>query len=375
MLHVEKSQGLKVLKHYDWFLVLLVIALNAFGMIAITSVASQINIGTSLIKQTVGIVGGSVAMIILSLVDYKDLKILGFAAYGLTTLLLVLVLIIGIGEEEKGMQGWLDLGLFTYQPSEVGKVTFVVMNALYLENIVTKTGKYNYLKLMFFAALPIALVLMQPDVGTSLVYMFIFIFMVFFAGIPYKYIFAGIGAAAASLTLVYYTGLYNLLPGYMKSRFSSFFNKEADPLGSGYHFRLSMHYSGSGQLWGRGWGNGFAAETVPESQTDFIFSVIAEEFGFIGAAVLIILFLAFFARCVYIAWYSRDRYGSYIVMGLVAMMFAHFLENIGMNIGLLPVTGIPLPFVSYGVSSVTTNLVAVGIILSISLRKKRPMFE
>jgi rod shape determining protein RodA len=375
MLHVEKSQGLKVLKHYDWFLVLLVIALNAFGMIAITSVASQINIGTSLIKQTVGIVGGSVAMIILSLVDYKDLKILGFAAYGLTTLLLVLVLIIGIGEEEKGMQGWLDLGLFTYQPSEVGKVTFVVMNALYLENIVTKTGKYNYLKLMFFAALPIALVLMQPDVGTSLVYMFIFIFMVFFAGIPYKYIFAGIGAAAASLTLVYYTGLYNLLPGYMKSRFSSFFNKEADPLGSGYQVRLSMQYAGSGQLWGRGWGNGFAAETVPESQTDFIFSVIAEEFGFIGAAVLIILFLAFFARCVYIAWYSRDRYGSYIVMGLVAMMFAHFLENIGMNIGLLPVTGIPLPFVSYGVSSVTTNLVAVGIILSISLRKKRPMFE
>jgi len=375
MLHVEKSQGLKVLKNYDWFLVLLVIALNTFGMIAISSVASQINIGASLLKQTIGIIGGSIAMVILSLIDYKDLKILGFAAYGFTTLLLVLVLIIGIGAEEKGMQGWLDLGLFTYQPSEVGKITFVVMNALYLENIVTKTGKYNYLKLMFFAALPIALVLLQPDVGTSLVYVFIFVCMVFFAGIPYKYIFAGAGAVAAGLPLIYYTGLYNMLPTYMKNRFYSFFNKEADPLGSGYQVRLSIQYAGSGQLWGRGWGNGFAAETVPESQTDFIFSVVAEEFGFFGAAILIVLFFMFFARCIYIAWYSRERYGSYIVMGLVAMMFAHFLENIGMNIGLLPVTGIPLPFISYGVSSVTTNLMAVGIILSISLRKKRPMFE
>ncbi len=375
MLHVEKSQGLNVLKHYDWFLVLSVIALNTFGMIMITSVTTQINSPSSLIKQVVGIFGGGIAMIILSLVDYKDLKILGFAAYGFTTLLLVLVLIIGKGGEETGTQGWLDLGLFTYQPSEIGKVTFVVMNALYLENIVMKSGKYNYLKLMFFTAVPIFLVMLQPDFGTSLVYIFIFISMVFFAGIPYKYIFAGIGTAAASLPLIYYTGLYNLLPSYMKNRFYSFFNKDADPLGINYQVRLSIQYAGSGQLWGRGWGNGFAAETVPEARTDFIFSVIAEELGFFGAAVLILLFLVFFARCIYIAWYSRERYGSYIVMGLVAMIFAHFLENIGMNIGLLPVTGIPLPFISYGVSSVTTNLVAVGIILSISLRKQRPMFE
>ena len=375
MLQLEKSQGLNVLKHYDWFLVLCVIALNAFGMIMIISVTNQINSPQSLIKQAIGIVGGGIAMVILSLLDYKDLKILGFAAYGFTTLLLVLVLIIGKGAEETGTQAWLDLGLFTYQPSEVGKVTFVVMNALYLENIVMKTGKYNYLKLIFFTAVPIFLVMLQPDFGTSLVYVFIFLVMVFFAGIPYKYIFVGIGTAIGGLLLVYFTGLYQLLPGYMKNRFTSFFNKDTDPLGINYQVNQAVQYAGSGQLWGRGWGNGFAAETVPEARTDFMFSVVAEELGFFGAAVLIILFLVFFSRCIYIAWYSSERYGAYIVMGLVAMMFAHFLENIGMNSGLLPVTGIPLPFISYGVSSVTTNLVAVGIILSISLRKRRPMFE
>lgn len=375
MLHVEKSQGLKVLKHYDWFLVLIVMALCAFGMFMITSVAGQISIPGSLMKQAIGIVGGGIAMVILSMIDYKDLRILGYVAYGFTTLLLILVLIIGKGAEETGTKGWLDLGLFTYQPSEVGKVTFVIMNALYLDNIVTKTGKYNYLKLFFFMALPIFLVMLQPDFGTSLVYIFIFLSMVFFAGIPYKFIFGGLGTAVASLLLVYYTGLYNLLPDYMKSRFYTFFNKEADPLGSGYQVRLSIQYAGSGQLWGRGWGNGFAADTVPYAHTDFIFSVVAEELGFFGAAILILLFMLFFARCIYIAWYSREKYGSYIVMGLVAMVFAHFIENIGMNIGLLPVTGIPLPFISYGVSSVTTNLMAVGIILSISLRKQRPMFE
>lgn len=375
MLHVEKSQGLKVLKHYDWFLVLIVVALSAFGMFMITSVAGQINIPGSLLKQTIGIVGGGIAMVILSLIDYKDLRILGYPAYWFSILLLVLVLIVGKGAEETGTQGWLDLGLFTYQPSEIGKVTFVIMNALYLENIATKTGKYNYLKLFFFMALPIGLVMLQPDFGTSLVYIFIFVSMVFFAGIPYKYIFAGVGAAAASLPLIYYTGLYHKLPEHIQNRFSSFFNPNADPLGINYQVRLSIQYAGSGQLWGRGWGNGFAAETVPYAHTDFIFSVVAEELGFAGAATLIILFLLFFARCVYIAWYSRERFGSYVVMGLVAMVFAHFLENIGMNIGLLPVTGIPLPFISYGVSSVTTNLIAVGIILSISLRKQRPMFE
>lgn len=375
MLHVEKSQGLNTLKHYDWFLVCVVFALNAYGMLMITSVTRQINSPMSLIKQTIGIVIGTVAMIILSLIDYKDLRILGYFAYGMTTLLLVLVLIIGKGAEEKGTQGWLDLGLFTYQPSEVGKITFVMMSALYLERIVTKQGKFNYLKLMLFAALPVALVLMQPDIGTSLVYVFTFLVMVFFAGLPYKYIFGGVIAGVGGLAAIYYTGAYQLLPEYIQKRFYTFFNKEADPLGASYQIRSAIQYAGSGQLWGRGWGNGFAAENVPESHTDCIFSVVAEEMGFVGAAVLILLFLVFFGRCVYIAWYSRDRYGSFLVMGLVAMMFAHFVENIGMNIGLLPVTGIPLPFISYGVSSVTTNLMAVGIILSISLRKQRPMFE
>ena len=375
MLHVEKSQGLNKVKHYDWLLLLIVIALNVFGMVIMWSVSKHLNNPSLLIKQGVGVCIGFVCMIILSLIDYKDLRILGFIAYGFSTLLLILVLFIGYGAEETGSQAWLDLGIISYQPSELGKITFVMISALYLENIVMKTGKYNYLKLIFYAVLPVFLVFLQPDYGTCLVYLFIFICMVFFAGLPYKYILIGSGAAIFSIPLVYYTGLYQLFPSHIQDRFYSFFNKEADPLGKNYQVRLSIQYAGSGQLWGRGLGKGWAAKSVPFAHSDFIFSVVAEELGFFGAALLIILFLAFFARCIYIAWFSRERYGALMVMGYVAMIFAHFFENIGMSIGLMPVTGIPLPFISYGPSSVITNFMAIGIILSISLRKQRPMFE
>lgn len=375
MLHVEKSQGLNKIKHYDWLVVILVAALSAYGLIIIASVSKQLNSYSYLIKQGIGIAAGTVAMVIISLIDYKDFRMLGFPAYCFSTFLLILVLIIGEGAEETGTQGWFVIGPVSYQPSELGKITFILMVALYLERIVTNTGKYNYIKLLLFSALPVFLVLLQPDIGTSLVYVFIFICMIFFAGLPYKYIFASAGAGILSVLVVYFSGLYERLPKHLQDRFYSFFNKDADPLGKNYQVSRAVQYAGSGQLWGRGWGKGMAAENVPYSWTDFIFSVVAEEFGFFGAAILIILFLALFARCIYIAWYTRDKYGSFVVMGIVAMLFAHFMENIGMNIGLLPVTGIPLPFISYGVSSVTTNLLAVGIVLSISLRKQRPMFE
>lgn len=375
MLHVEKSQRINVIKYYDWFIVVIVMALSAYGLTVIASVSKQLNNNSYLLKQSIGIFAGVVAMVILSLIDYKDFRVLGYVAYGFSTLLLILVLFIGKGDKETGTRGWFVFGPVSYQPSELGKVTFILIVALYLERIVTKTGKYNYIKLAIFAAIPVALVIKQPDYGTSLVYVFIFICMVFFAGIPYKYIFASGGLAVISLIIFYISGLYNRLPEHMKERFYSFFHKDADPLGANYQVRLAVQFAGSGQLWGRGWGKGMAAENVPYSWTDFIFSVVAEEFGFFGASILIVLFLVFFARCIYIAWYSRDRYGSFVVMGIVAMFFAHFMENIGMNIGLLPVTGIPLPFISYGVSSVTTNFLAVGVLLSISLRKQRPMFE
>ncbi len=375
MLNVEKSQGLNKVKHYDWIFLLIVLSLCAYGLLMAGSVARQLNDFSLLIKQGLGMGIGFVCMVTLSLIDYKDFRILGYFAYGFSTFLLILVLIIGFGQEETGSKAWLDLGPITYQPSELGKVTFVIINALFLENIVTQTGKYNYFKLLFFSAIPMGLVFLQPDYGTGIVYAFVFLCMVFFAGIPYKYIFIGLGVTGASLPIVYYTGLYQMFPSHIQNRFSSFFNQEADPLGKNYQVRLSIQYAGSGQLWGRGWGEGWAAETVPYAHTDFIFSVVAEEMGFVGSAVLIILFLAFFSRCIYISWYSREQYGSFIVMGLTAMIFAHFLENIGMAIGLMPVTGIPLPFISYGASSVLTNLMAIGIILSISLRKQRPMFE
>lgn len=375
MLHVEKSRSYNNIKHFDWFLLFIVLALNAYGMLMIKSVSVQLETPGIFIKQGIGIVLGSICMVILCFIDYNDLKILGFPAYWFSVLLLALVLKFGIGEEETGSRAWLDLGPVTFQPSEIGKVTFVLIVALYLEHIALQTGKYNYLKLAFFSAVPVLLVFLQPDYGTCLVYGFIFICMVFFTGLPYKYIFIGAGTSISAVALVYFTGIYQLLPKHILKRFYGYFNKDADPLGSNYQVLRAIQHAGSGQLWGRGWGNGWAAERVPHADTDFIFSVVAEEMGFFGAAVLVLLFFAFFARCIYIAWHSRERYGAFIVLGLTAIFLAHFIENVGMNIGLLPVTGIPLPFISYGASAVVSNMISVGIILSVSLRRERPMFE
>lgn len=375
MLHIEKSQSFNKLKHFDWILLIIVLALNAFGMLMIRSVSVQLNSPGIFIKQAIGIGLGMICVVVLCLIDYKDLRILGFPAYWALIILLAIVLRYGIGESETGSKAWLDLGPVTFQPSELCKVTFVLIMSLYLEHIVMKTGKYNYIKLLFFAALPVLLIFLQPDYGTVLVYGFIFMCMVFFAGLPYKYIFIGAGTCIGGVFIVYITGLYQLLPQHMLNRFYSFFNKDVDPLGINYQVSRAIQHAGSGQLWGRGWGNGWAAERVPFAYTDFIFSVVAEELGFFGASILILLFLAFFARCIYIAWHTRERYGAFIVMGLTAMFLAHFIENVGMNIGLLPVTGIPLPFISYGASSVVSNLIAAGIILSISMYKERLMFE
>lgn len=375
MLHVEKSQSFNRIKHFDWILLIIVTALNSYGMLMIRSVSIQLESPGIFIKQAIGIGLGLVCIVILCLIDYKDLRILGYPVYWVSIILLILVWRYGIGAEETGSSAWLDLGPVSFQPSELSKVTFVLMVALYLEHITMKTGKYNYFKLGLFATLPVLLVFLQPDIGTGLVYGFIFVLMIFFAGLPYKYIFIGSGMCIGGVFVVYITGLYQLLPEYLLNRFYSFFNKDIDPLGINYQVLRAVQHAGSGQLWGRGWGSGWAAKRVPFAHTDFIFSVIAEELGFFGAAALILLFLAFFARCIYIAWHSTEKYGSFIVMGLTAMFLAHFIENIGMNIGLLPVTGIPLPFISYGASSVVSNLIAVGIILSISIHKERMMFE
>ena len=372
MYFVEKSKGLNILKSYDYFLLSLVLILTSIGFVALYSTTANIQGGSSLVKkQLISIVLGLILCIIISLIDYKDFKILGILMYAGSILLLILVLKIGIGKEEVGSNAWIQIGGFSIQPSEVAKIAFILVTSIFFERIFEDTGKNNYLLLVLFAVTPIGLVLLQPDFGTAFVYVFIFFIMAFVAGLPYKYIFSALGIAIASFPVLW----FKFLKDYQKKRIITFFNPEFDPLDASWQTLTAKRAIGSGRIYGKGIFNGVQIKIVPKTETDFIFTVIGEEMGFIGTALVVVLVAAILLRCVYIAVNSRDKYGSFVVVGLTSMFLFHFFENIGMCIGITPVTGIPLPFASYGGSAMITNYMAIGFIISVSIRKRHPLFE
>jgi len=377
MYTIEKNKGPSLVKSIDWFLIVNVLLINGLGLVVLKGMTSpdQLNAPNLFMKQLIASVLGIAVMVIMMIIDYKDLKILGVPAYFLTIALLVAVLIFGIGREETGTRGWLVLGPVSFQPSEIGKLAMTIAAAYYFEKIQENKSFKNYIMLIASSALPIALVLLQPDFGTAVVYIFMFLCMLFVSGIKYRYIF-GFGAAVVLLLpLLWYKVLVNVLRQHQINRILSFLNPSAYENDSAWQVRMAIRHIGRGQLSGVGLGNGKAVYYVPAVQTDSIFAVIGEELGFIGTVAVVVLFTALLLRCLYIARFAKDKFGSFLVIGLMAMFMFHYVENVGMNIGILPVTGIPLPFISVGGTSVVINYVAVGIIVSVSMRRQRPMFE
>lgn len=377
MYAIEKNQGPSLVKNIDWFLIVNVILINAMGLIVLKGMSSpdQLNVPNLFMKQLIASILGIAVMIIVMIIDYKDLKILGIPAYFITIFLLVAVLLVGTGREETGTQGWILLGPLSIQPSELGKVAMVIAAAFYFEKIQQNRSIKNYILLLATSALPVGLVLLQPDFGTAVVYVFIFLCMLFVSGIKYRYIFIFGGATLLGLPLLWFTVLVNVLKEHQILRILSFINPAPYENTSGYQVRMAIRHIGRGQLTGVGIGNGKAVFNVPEVETDSIFSVVGEELGFIGAVILIALFTALLLRCLYVSRFAKDKFGSFLVVGLMSMFLFHFVENVGMNIGILPVTGIPLPFISSGGSSVVVNYLAIGIIVSVSMRRQKPMFE
>jgi rod shape determining protein RodA len=291
-------------------------------------------------------------------------------------------LVLLIGERHYGSQSWLKVPVIgEFQPSELSKVAFAVVVPLFFERL--KEGKdigKNVVKLLVYAMLPIALVLLQPDVGTAMVFVFAFIVLLFIYGIPYKYFLIAGGAFLAAAPVVWFYVLPMKQFDHIRNRIISFIFPESDLLGSGLQVYRSKMTIGSGQLFGKGIFNGLQPQSssmfyVPEQETDFIFSVIGEEMGFVGSVAFILIVFFFLFRCVYVSMSARDSYGSFMVICITAMFAFHFIENIGMCIGVLPVTGIPLPFVSQGNSSLIANYLNVGILLSVSMRRKRSFYR
>ncbi len=378
MYSVEKTKGINYFRQFDYPLFIGVLALSAIGLVALHSATRVLPKGYDgdkmFLMQVVCMAIGIVFAIITSLIDYKDFKILGVILYLFCVLLLVLVYFIGI--ERYGARSWLYIPFYgTYQPSELAKVAVVIFISIFLERIKDeqKDKVKNIIKLLIYTAIPIVLIMMQPDDGTAMVFIFIFAVMVFICGISYKYVFGAIGAFILSLPLLW---LY-VLKEHQKYRIRVFLNPELAPMEEGYNVLQSKMAIGSGQIYGSGLYQGIQTQHmgVPIKWSDFIFSVIGEEMGFIGATAVVLLALFILLRCIYIARSARDSYGSFLVIGITAMFAFHFIENMGMSIGLLPVTGIPLPFVSHGGSAMVTNYVAIGVVLSVSMRRKKAIFN
>lgn len=355
-------------KNMDFWLAILTLATTLFGIVVISSAGGE-NAVRYVIVQSAALVLGIIGISALMVLDYEYMA--GISRY-LTIIglvLLVIVLIPGIGKVENGARSWFEFGPVSLQPAEIVKIIFIIVFAKQLSDNERQINDFRtVLKLLAYGAVPILLILVQPDFGTATVFAFMFIAMIFVAGIGRRYIIGG----AAAIAVLAPAAWFFVLQDYQKQRLITVFNPEADPSGAGYHIIQSKLAVGSGRIFGAGLFKGSSQlnNALPERHTDFIFSVVCEELGIIGAILVIVLVCAIILRCIYIGMNARNSLGTYMCTGVAAMLIFQTFENIGMCIGLFPVTGITLPFFSYGGSSLLTTLLAIGIVLNVKYRSR-----
>ncbi|HWI65311.1 MAG TPA: rod shape-determining protein RodA [Symbiobacteriaceae bacterium] len=376
----------RLLKHLDKLLVLAMFALVTIGVVVITSAARGYigpeGAGGFVKKQLVAAAVGLVLMIIAMLFDYEEYARMTWVLYGLNCALLAVVL--AMGKLTNGAQSWIPLGpLGQFQPSEFGKVMLILTLGHHLNRMERLDSIWDLITPAIHVAPLMALLLLQPDLGTSLVFVVITAAMIYMAGFPgWKLGLLGGGPIGAVVgwyfAHVKWPAKVTMWPlkDYQIKRLQNFFDPSADPTDSGYQVMQSKISIGSGGWFGRGLYKGTQNQLgfLPEQHTDFIFSVVGEELGFVGGATILFLFLVLLWRVMAIAATSRDRYGTLIATGVTAMIGFHVLENVGMTLGVMPVTGIPLPFISYGGSALMANMVAIGLVLNVGMRRQKIMF-
>jgi rod shape determining protein RodA len=340
--------------------------------------------------QTLWIATGLIWCTVVSFIDYQKLRRFSWWIYGFNIALLLAVFV--FGESAKGAQRWIPItSNFSIQPSEFAKLFIILTFADFLAKRQGQLNRFrDFVPPFLFILVPMLLIVKQPDLGTTLVFAAIFVGMMFVAGAnPWKFgglIASGVAVVGIALWLhfspdlpgwlKFAQGLPLPLEDYQLKRLTVFMDPASDMAGDGYQIIQSIWAIGSGGLWGKGFRQGTQAQLnfLPEHHTDFIFSVVGEEFGFIGTVTLLFFFCIFLLRAVNIAMKSRDVYGMLVASGIVAMFVFHILVNVGMTSGIMPVTGIPLPLISYGGSAMWTNMIAIGFLLSINIRRQRLMF-
>ena len=349
---------------HDSFLFIITLVAAVFGIIMIYSATRSLNTNSNVIIQTGAFLIGAAMMVILSKIDYHFFGHIALPVFGVCILLLVTVLIVG-STGNWGARSWIRFGPIGIQPSEICKIGFAITFAKHLSMVKHQLDRpITVILLLAHVGAFLGLIMLQPDAGSAMVFCFMFAVVLFAAGLSFKYIIPAVLGFAAFVPLAYIF----LLSDYQKHRIQVFFNPDMDRLGSGYNVIQSKIAVGSGQLFGKGFLKGTQNQFgfLPTKHTDFIFSVISEELGFIGALLVILILFLIIARCIKASQEANDSFGKYLCLGIAAMLIFHTFENVGMCIGLMPVTGIPLPFISYGGTSLLTNMIAIGIVLSVT---------
>jgi rod shape determining protein RodA len=354
------------IKDFDWFIFLLALSIAVVGVVEIHS-ATQYNRGDRFfIKQIYWIILGLILMLAVMSIDYHTLveNVPYFYVIAVVSLIGVLIL----GHRVSGSKSWMSVGGTSVgQPSEFVKIAVVLALARFLCEIRTEfLTAGDILKGSCIVGLPVFLVLLQPDLGSALTFIPVALVGLFLGGLRPKWIvlFAILSVLVPTL------GWYNLKV-YQKERIYTFLEPERDPLGAGYHSIQSKIAVGSGGLWGKGIGKGSQTRLgfLPERHTDFIFSVVGEELGFVGAVTLLSFYFFIITRSIHIAITARDKLGIYVVLGAVSVILFHILINIGMVVGYMPITGIPLPLLSYGGSSILSTFIFLGLIINVRMRR------
>jgi len=273
-----------------------------------------------------------------------------------------------LGFTALGAQRWISIGFFQFQPSEFAKLALIIVLAAYYSRVYDVSHQLRYLVIsLLLVGLPMALVVAQPDLGTGLVFFAIWLPMTLATQVKKRYLVFGAALGAAALPLI-----YSLLAPYQKNRLVVLLNPQADKLGTGYNVTQSVIAVGSGGWFGRGLSSGSQSQLnfLPSQHTDFIFAVLAEKLGFVGAALAITLYLILIVRIYILSTQSIDRFGAYICIGVASMLLFHVLVNVGMNMGIMPVTGIPLPLISAGGTSMLMTMLALGLVLSVARNRE-----
>lgn len=363
-------------KNAEWIVLICSLLLLAIGLVGLYSATKNAEL-EAFMKQIKWFLISIPFLLLFTFVDYKHISKFSPVLY-----ILVLAMLVGVlfTTPINGASSWYTIGDASFQPSELAKI-FVIIFISYMISLFQLKGKSEINKIhklfviLLLAAIPMGLIIIQPDVGTSISYIALMLFILFTAGIGKRYMIPAVILIVVLAVVMYKIILPQYLP-YALRRIEVFLNPGIDPRGDGYNIIQSKLAVGSGYIFGMGFGKGNQTQLgyLYPKTTDFIFALISEELGFVASISIVITYIILIVKAIQISKTAKDNLGAYISIGIAGLFFYHMLQNISMTIGLLPITGIPLPFVSYGGSSLITNFIAIGLLLNISGRRQKAIF-